>query len=178
MFYIDYIGPARLRFNLFEVAPVLKRVWHPWIRTRFSSSQIEWQPLLQINLSCVPRLQEMPPAVSHNSMSALDILKLQKQRLTSQIILFDNKGFQLRFALQWKRLACSHWPFQRSRTVGQTAVGLSRRLRSREKWVTAVSSRQTKQRVEWHYREIDLFGESVLQWTLAWTLSARKPVWH
>jgi len=27
--YSDYIGPARLRLNLPEVAPELKRVWHP-----------------------------------------------------------------------------------------------------------------------------------------------------
>jgi len=25
----DYIGPARLRLNMPEVAPELKRVWHP-----------------------------------------------------------------------------------------------------------------------------------------------------
>ena len=29
MLYSDYIGPARLRLNLPEVAPELKRVWHP-----------------------------------------------------------------------------------------------------------------------------------------------------
>ena len=28
--YSDCIGPARLRLNLPEVAPELKRVWHPW----------------------------------------------------------------------------------------------------------------------------------------------------
>jgi len=28
--YSDYIGPARLRLNLPELAPELKRVWHPW----------------------------------------------------------------------------------------------------------------------------------------------------
>jgi len=28
--YSDYIGPACFRLNLPEVAPVLKRVWHPW----------------------------------------------------------------------------------------------------------------------------------------------------
>jgi len=33
-FYIDYIGPARLRLNLPEVAPELKRVWHPWLRPK------------------------------------------------------------------------------------------------------------------------------------------------
>jgi len=27
--YSDYIGPARLRLNLPEVAPELQRVWHP-----------------------------------------------------------------------------------------------------------------------------------------------------
>ena len=26
----DYIGPARLRLNMLEVAPELKRVWYPW----------------------------------------------------------------------------------------------------------------------------------------------------
>jgi len=30
--YSDYIGPARLRLNLPEVAPELKRVWHPCSR--------------------------------------------------------------------------------------------------------------------------------------------------
>jgi len=25
----DYIGPARLRLNMLEVAPEMKRVWHP-----------------------------------------------------------------------------------------------------------------------------------------------------
>jgi len=28
----DCIGPARLRLNLPELAPELKRVWHPWSR--------------------------------------------------------------------------------------------------------------------------------------------------
>ena len=28
--YSDYIGPARLRLNLPELAPELKRVWHSW----------------------------------------------------------------------------------------------------------------------------------------------------
>jgi len=28
--YSDYIGPARLRLNLSELAPELKRVWHSW----------------------------------------------------------------------------------------------------------------------------------------------------
>jgi len=27
--YSDYIGPARLRLNLPELAPELKQVWHP-----------------------------------------------------------------------------------------------------------------------------------------------------
>jgi len=30
--YSDYIGPARLRLNLPELAPELKRVWHRWFR--------------------------------------------------------------------------------------------------------------------------------------------------
>jgi len=30
--YNDYIGPARLRLNLPEVVPELKRVWHPYFR--------------------------------------------------------------------------------------------------------------------------------------------------
>jgi len=29
VFYIDYVGPARLRLNLPELAPEPKRVWHP-----------------------------------------------------------------------------------------------------------------------------------------------------
>jgi len=30
--YSDYIGPARLRLNLPELAPELKRIWHPWCK--------------------------------------------------------------------------------------------------------------------------------------------------
>jgi len=30
VFYIDYVGPTRLRLNLPELAPEPKRVWHPW----------------------------------------------------------------------------------------------------------------------------------------------------
>jgi len=31
----DYIGPARLRLNMLEVASELKRVWHPWFKVLF-----------------------------------------------------------------------------------------------------------------------------------------------
>jgi len=36
--YSDYIGPARLRLNLPEVAPELKRVCHPCSKVKFTSS--------------------------------------------------------------------------------------------------------------------------------------------
>jgi len=28
----EYIGPARLKLNMLEVASELKRLWHPWPR--------------------------------------------------------------------------------------------------------------------------------------------------
>jgi len=39
MLYNDYIGPARLRLNLPEVAPELKWVWHPWSKLYWNIGQ-------------------------------------------------------------------------------------------------------------------------------------------
>jgi len=48
VFYSDYIGPARLRLNLPEVAPELKRVWHPCTKGSSAPTRNTFRAAVQV----------------------------------------------------------------------------------------------------------------------------------